>query len=109
MIAIIFMMTSHINYMLVCNTGEIMKICTGCTWFLGGMYGTYISSQRDAFGTGLETYNCNYMMKSDVNYMSICNIGETMKTCTRSTRVLWKYVLGYIASPPCQLGTGMHH
>ena len=55
MIAIIFMMASHINCMLVCNIGEMMKICTGCTWFLGRMYGVYIASQRDVFVIGLKT------------------------------------------------------
>ena len=60
MIAIIFMMASHIKCMLVCNAGEMMKICTGCTWFLEGMYGVYIDSRRDVFGIGLETYDCNY-------------------------------------------------
>ena len=94
------MMTSHINYMLVCNAGEMMKICTRCTWLLGGMYRIYIDSQRDAFGIGLETYNCNFIMTSDVNYMPICNAGETIKTCTGSTWLLWKDVLGYITSPP---------
>ena len=34
----IFMMTSHMNCMLVCNAGEMLKICTGCTWFLRRMY-----------------------------------------------------------------------
>ena len=33
-----FMMTSHMNCMLICNAGEMMKICTGCTWLLGRMY-----------------------------------------------------------------------
>ena len=47
MIAIIFMMTSHINFMLVCKACEMMKICTGCTWLLGRMYGVYIASRRD--------------------------------------------------------------
>ena len=57
MIAIIFMMISHINCMLVCNVGEMMKICIGCTWLLGGMYGVYIASRRDVLGIGLETYD----------------------------------------------------
>ena len=57
MIAIIFMMTSHINYMLVCNASEMMKICIGCTWLLGGMSRVYIDSQRDVFGIGLESYD----------------------------------------------------
>ena len=33
-----FMMTYHMNCMLVCNVGEMMKICTGCTCLLGSMY-----------------------------------------------------------------------
>ena len=37
-------------------------------------------------------------MTYDVNYMSICNAGETMKIGTGSTWLLWKDVLGYIAS-----------
>ena len=98
MIAIIFMMTSHINCMLVCNAGEMMKICTRCTWLLGGMYEVYIASQRDVFGIGLETYDWNIILPSNVNCMSICNAGETMKTCTGSAWLLWKDVLGYIAS-----------
>ena len=57
MIAIIFMMTSHINCMLVCNASEMMKICIGCTWILKGMYQVYIASRRDVFGIGLETYD----------------------------------------------------
>ena len=57
MIAIIFMMASHITCMLVCNAGEMMKICNVCTWLLGGMYGVYIDSRRDVFGIGLETYD----------------------------------------------------
>ena len=27
-------MISHMNCMLVCKAGEMMKICTGCTWLL---------------------------------------------------------------------------
>ena len=50
-------MTSHMNRMLVCNAGEMMKICTGCTWLLGRMYWVYIASQRDVFGIGLKTYD----------------------------------------------------
>ena len=53
----IFMMTSHMNCMLVCNAGEMMKICTVYTWLLGRMYGAYIASQRDVFGIGLKTYD----------------------------------------------------
>ena len=60
MIAIIFMMEYHINYMLVCNVGEMTKICSRCTWFLKGMYKVYIASRRNVFGIGLETYDCNY-------------------------------------------------
>ena len=33
-----FMMTSHMNYMLVCNVGWIMKVCTGHTYLLERMY-----------------------------------------------------------------------
>ena len=57
MIEIIFMMTSHIKCMLVCNASDMMKICTRCTLLLGGMYEVYIASRRDAFGIGLETYD----------------------------------------------------
>ena len=39
-----FVMISHMNCMLVFNAGEMMKICTGCTWLLGSMYGVYITS-----------------------------------------------------------------
>ena len=94
------MMTSHVNYMLVCIVGEIIKVCTGCAWFLGGMYWVYIASRGDVFGIGLETYDWNFIMPSDVNCMSICNAGEMMKTCTGSTWILWKDVLGYITSSP---------
>ena len=60
MIAIIFMMTSHVNCMLFYNASEMMKVCTRCTWFLGGMYGVSIASRSNVFGIGLETYDCNY-------------------------------------------------
>ena len=106
----IFMMTSHVNCILVCNAGEMMKICTRRTWFLRGMYKVYIASRRDVFGIGLKTYDCIFfMMTSHMNCMSVCNVGETMKTCTWSTWIVWKDVLGYISSPPFQLGTSMHH
>ena len=55
------------NCMLVCNVGEMMKICTGCTWLLGRMYGVYIASQRDIFGIALKTYDCNYFY-DDISY-----------------------------------------
>ena len=61
------MMTSHINYILVCNAGEMMKICTRCTWLLGRMYMAYKDSQRDIFGMGLKTYDCNYFY-DDISY-----------------------------------------
>ena len=67
MIEIIFMMTSHMNCMLVCNVGEMMKICTRFTWFLGGMYRVYIASRRDVFEIGLKTYDCNYCY-DDISY-----------------------------------------
>ena len=54
------MMKSHMNCMLVCNAGEMMKTCIRCTWLLERMYGVYIASRRDVFGIGLETYDCNY-------------------------------------------------
>ena len=62
-----FMMTYHMNCMLVCNTGEMMKICIGYTWLLGRMYGVYIASQRDIFGIGLKTYDCNHFY-DDISY-----------------------------------------
>ena len=61
------MMTSHVNCILVCNAGEMMKICTGCTWILGGMYGVYLAFRRDVFGIGLETYDYNYFY-DDISY-----------------------------------------
>ena len=70
----------------------------------------YIASQRDVFGIGLKTYDCNFfMMTSHMNCMLVYNAGETMKICTWGTWLLWKDVLGYIASFPCQRGIGMHH
>ena len=50
-------MTSHMKCMLICNVGEMMKICTGCTWILGRMYGVYIASQRDVLEIGLKIYD----------------------------------------------------
>ena len=44
------MITSHMNYMLVCNAGEMKKICTGCTWLLGRMYWAYMAPQKDVLG-----------------------------------------------------------
>ena len=60
-------MKSHLNYMLVCNAGEMMKICTVCTWLLGRMNVVYIDSRRDIFGIGLKTYDCNYFY-DDISY-----------------------------------------
>ena len=61
------MMTCHMNCMLICNAGEMMKICTGCTWFLEGMYGVYIASRRDVLEIGLETHDFNYFY-DDISY-----------------------------------------
>ena len=87
-------MTSHINCMLVCNAGEMMKICTGCTWLLGRMYEVYIASRRDIFGIALKTYDCNFfMMTSHMNCMLVCNVGEMMKICTGCTWLLERMYL----------------
>ena len=51
------MMTSHMNNMIICNAGEMKKICIGCTWVFKRMYWVYIAFRRDVFGIGLKTYD----------------------------------------------------
>ena len=82
-----FMMTSHVNCILVCNTGEMVKVhlrihnfSEGCVWdtyLLKRMYWVYmvprkdvlgyIASQRNVLGIGLKTYDCNYFY-DDISY-----------------------------------------
>ena len=99
-----FMMTSHMNCMLVCNVGEMMKICSCCTWLLRRMYWVYmvpqkdvlgyIAFQRNVLGIGLKTYDWNFfMMTSHMNYMLVCNAGEMMKICTGCTWILGRMYL----------------
>ena len=58
------------------------------------------SFSEGCVGKRFENLTEIFMMTSHMNYMSICNAGDTMKTCAMSTWLLWKDVLGNIDSPP---------
>ena len=55
------MLTSHVNYILVCNAGQMMEVCPWSIELLERMSLGYITLQKDVLGVHESLEGCTWI------------------------------------------------